>query len=53
MLREVVEHLKKPTSLEKIHFVLFDAQALSEFEKALAEVAAGGEAQAASEAGRK
>jgi O-acetyl-ADP-ribose deacetylase len=43
MLREVVEHLKKPTSLEKILFVLFDAQALSEFEKALGEMVAGGE----------
>src|SRR5580658_1456259 len=31
MLREVVEHLKRPTSLEKVYFVLFDAHALSEF----------------------
>src|ERR1017187_6428667 len=38
MLREVVEHLKKPTSLEKICFVLFDAHALSEFEKVRAEM---------------
>jgi hypothetical protein len=53
MLREVVEHLKKPTSLEKINFVLFDAQALSEFEKVLAEMAAAGELKAAPEAGRK
>jgi O-acetyl-ADP-ribose deacetylase (regulator of RNase III) len=53
MLREVVEHLKKPTSLEKINFVLFDAQALSEFEKVLAEMAAAGELEAAPEAGRK
>jgi O-acetyl-ADP-ribose deacetylase (regulator of RNase III) len=42
MLREAVEHLKGPTSLEKIHFVLFDAAALAEFEKALAEIAAEG-----------
>ena len=53
MLREVVEHLKKPTSLEKINFVLFDAEALSEFEKVLAEMAAAGELEAAPEAGRK
>jgi len=43
MLREVEEHLKKPTSIERIYFTLFDAQALSEFEKVLAEMAAGGE----------
>jgi O-acetyl-ADP-ribose deacetylase (regulator of RNase III) len=49
MLREVVEHLKKPTSLEKIHFVLFDAQALSEFEKVRAEMVAGGELRGAPE----
>ncbi len=47
MLREAVEHLKKSTSLEKIYFVLFDAPALSEFEKALAEMAAAGELQGA------
>src|SRR5580700_1285613 len=53
MLREAVEHLKKATSLEKIYFALFDAQALSEFEKARAEMAAGGESQGASGAGSK
>jgi O-acetyl-ADP-ribose deacetylase (regulator of RNase III) len=53
MLLEVVEHLKKPTSLEKIYFVLFDAQALSEFEIALSEIAADGDPQAAPQAGRK
>jgi O-acetyl-ADP-ribose deacetylase (regulator of RNase III) len=53
MLRDVVEHLKKPTSLEKICFVLFDAQALSEFEKVRTEMAAGGELQGASAAGTK
>src|SRR5579863_9884743 len=47
MLREVVEHLKKPTSLEKIYFVLFDARALAEFEKARAEMGAGGELRGA------
>ncbi len=53
MMREVMEHLKKTTSLETIYFILFDATALSEFENALAELAAGGESQAASQAGRK
>jgi O-acetyl-ADP-ribose deacetylase (regulator of RNase III) len=32
MLHEVVEHLKKPTALEKIYFVLFDSKALAAFE---------------------
>jgi hypothetical protein len=45
--------LKKATSLEKIYFALFDAQALSEFEKARVEMAAGGESQGASGAGSK
>lgn len=53
MLREVVEHLKKPTSLEKINFVLFDAAALSEFEKVLAEMASAGELKDAPGAGQK
>jgi O-acetyl-ADP-ribose deacetylase (regulator of RNase III) len=51
MLREVVDHLKDPTSLEKIHFVLFDAQALAAFEKVWAEMAARGDLDAASIAG--
>jgi O-acetyl-ADP-ribose deacetylase len=45
MLREAAEHLKEPTSLEKIHFVLFDEVAQSVFEQAwkqiLAEPASG------------
>jgi O-acetyl-ADP-ribose deacetylase (regulator of RNase III) len=53
MLREVVEHLKKPTSLEKIYFALFDLQALSEFEKVRAEMIATGEFQRSHEAERK
>jgi len=53
MLREVAEHLKQPTSLEKVYFALFDGQALSEFEKARAEMTASGELQGASEPGRK
>ncbi len=43
MLREVTEHLKGPTSLEKIYFVLFDARALSTFEKVWAEMIARGD----------
>jgi O-acetyl-ADP-ribose deacetylase len=35
MLREAAEHLKRPTSLETIYFVLFDARALAAFEKEL------------------
>jgi O-acetyl-ADP-ribose deacetylase (regulator of RNase III) len=53
MLREVEEHLKKPTSLEMFYFVLFDVQALSEFEKALAEMTAARESQGAPQAGPK
>src|SRR5271154_4044500 len=43
MLREVAEHLKKPTSIEKVYFVLFDVRALEAFEKVSAEMAARGE----------
>jgi O-acetyl-ADP-ribose deacetylase (regulator of RNase III) len=53
MLREVVDHLKGPTSLEKIHFVLFDAPALAAFEKVWAEMAARGALDSASAAGQK
>jgi O-acetyl-ADP-ribose deacetylase len=52
MLREVVDHLKGPTSLEKIHFALFDTQALAAFEKVWAEMAASDELDAASAAGK-
>ncbi len=34
MLREVAEHLKRGSSLEKVYFVLFDASALKTFQKA-------------------
>ena len=47
MLREVAEHLKKTTSLQKVYFVLFDASALSEFEKVLAEMDSSGELEGA------
>jgi O-acetyl-ADP-ribose deacetylase (regulator of RNase III) len=53
MLREVAEHLKKPTSIEKIYFALFDAQALSEFDKVRSELTAGGEFDAAPRAERR
>ncbi len=43
MLHEAVEHLKRPSSLEKIHFVLFDAKALAAFEKAMGEMKERGE----------
>lgn len=33
MLREVVSHLKRGSSLEKVYFVLFDARSLKVFEK--------------------
>lgn len=33
MLREVVEHFKRGSSLEKVYFVLFDAPALKTFER--------------------
>jgi O-acetyl-ADP-ribose deacetylase (regulator of RNase III) len=35
MLREAATHVKGPTSLETIYFVLFDAKALATFEKEL------------------
>jgi O-acetyl-ADP-ribose deacetylase len=35
MLHEVAEHLKRPTSLEKVYFVLFDAKTLAAFENEL------------------
>jgi len=35
MLKEAVEHLKKPTTLEKVYFVLFDKPALAAFEREL------------------
>jgi O-acetyl-ADP-ribose deacetylase (regulator of RNase III) len=38
LLREVVEHLKRPTSIEKVHFVLFDDAALHVFEQVWGEM---------------
>jgi O-acetyl-ADP-ribose deacetylase len=44
MLREVVKHFEGPTSLEKIYFVLFDAEALGVFTSAWTEMRAKGAA---------
>lgn len=52
MLHEAAEHLKKPTSLEKVCFVLFDASGLAAFENALAEMKASGELDGAPAPGR-
>ena len=38
LLREVVEHLKRPTSIEKVHFVLYDDAALHAFEQVWSEL---------------
>ena len=43
MLREAVEHLKRPTSLETVYFVLFDDRALAAFEKELSAMRGRGE----------
>jgi O-acetyl-ADP-ribose deacetylase (regulator of RNase III) len=51
MLKEAVEHLKRPTSLEKIYFVLFDKTSLSAFEKALRELKERGDLETGSRPG--
>ena len=43
MLHEVVEHLKRPTTLQKVFFVLYDAKALATFEKAMSDMKERGE----------
>ncbi len=53
MLAEVAAHLRTPTSLEKIYFVLFDAAALEEFEKVRGEMTARGELDGRIAAGEK
>jgi O-acetyl-ADP-ribose deacetylase len=40
MLRETAKHFESPTSLEKVYFVLFDAEALAAFNSARAEIQA-------------
>jgi O-acetyl-ADP-ribose deacetylase (regulator of RNase III) len=51
MLKEAAEHLKRPTSLENIYFVLFDKTALSAFEKGLREIKERGELETDSRSG--
>jgi hypothetical protein len=53
MLREVAEHLKGTTSLEKVYFVLFDVRALAAFEKVWAEMGARDELDCTPAAGRQ
>jgi O-acetyl-ADP-ribose deacetylase (regulator of RNase III) len=48
MLQEVAEHLKRPTSLERVDFVLFDDEALRAFQQVFAEMKAEGKLDAAS-----
>ncbi len=43
MLREVAEHLRRATSLEKVYFVLFDDRALRAFQSELAAMKARGD----------
>lgn len=38
MLREAAKHLRGPTSLEKVHFVLFDEEALKIFKEVFSEL---------------
>ncbi len=40
MLREAAKHFEQPTSIEKVHFVLFDKEALAAFERVFAELQA-------------
>ncbi|MBI3668429.1 MAG: macro domain-containing protein [Acidobacteria bacterium] len=47
MLREVAEHLKGPTTLEKIYFVLFDQPTLEVFEQVWSGTKAQGKADVA------
>ena len=47
MLAEVVEHLKRPTTLEKVYFVLFDDAACEVFTRIWSEMKAQGKADAA------
>jgi O-acetyl-ADP-ribose deacetylase (regulator of RNase III) len=51
MLAEVAQHLKGPTSLEKVYFVLVDHSARNTFEQVRTEMAAGG--KFASSAGQR
>jgi len=48
MLQEVAEHLKRPTSLERVDFVLFDDEALRAFQQVFEKMKAQGKLDAAS-----
>lgn len=50
MLREVVEYLKRPTSLKAVYFVLFDKQALEVFERVWKEMKTQGKLDATADA---
>ncbi len=50
MLAEVVEHLKRPTTLENVYFVLFDEAACEVFTRVWSEMKAQGKADAAASA---
>ncbi len=52
MLQEVVEHLKQPTTLEKVYFVLFDQAACEVFERVWGGMKAQGKVDAATGATR-
>ena len=52
MLQELVEHLKRPTTLEKIYFVLFDQAACEIFERVCSDMKAQGKVDAAAGATR-
>ena len=47
MLREVVEHLKQPTTLETVYFVLFDQAGRDVFDRVWSEMQTQGKAEAA------
>ena len=53
MLAEVVEHLKQPSTLEKVYFVLFDEAARDVFDEVWREMNAKGKLDAASGAAGK
>ncbi|HJY87540.1 MAG TPA: macro domain-containing protein [Candidatus Acidoferrales bacterium] len=53
MLREVVEHLKQPTSVQKVYFVLFDQAARDVFEEVWSGMKAEGHLDAEADAAGK
>jgi len=53
MLSEIAEHLKRPTTLEKVYFVLFDEPAREVFEQVWSEMKAQGKLDAADDTSKK